>query len=170
MLWRKLTDIKNKQTIIFTHPLEVENLAESVWPALSSSILALPPQSQCSLISMFVSFWFWYLDHFDFDHAVQCAAEPLIFIDQLDMKETCGWIHCMCTVCGWRRHWQARIHKQPIQNQPVVTMTIQIQNATETSQELRMLSQRCLVLSQRCVVLPLLLWYSGVVFRVIYIY
>ena len=41
--------------------------------------------------------------------SVQCAVcrEPLIFIDQADMKETCG---------RWRRHWQARIHKQPIQS------------------------------------------------------
>ena len=40
---------------------------------------------------------------------MQCAVcrEPLIFIDQADMKETCG---------RWRRHWQARIHKQPIQS------------------------------------------------------
>ena len=39
------------------------------------------------------------------------------------MKETCG---------RWRRHWQARIHKQTLQKQPMVTMTIQkqkIQNA-----------------------------------------
>ena len=36
----------------------------------------------------------------------RCTA-PLIFIDQPDMKETCG---------RRRRHWQARIHKQLIPN------------------------------------------------------